>query len=182
MVFAVLMKGHRLSPLMKVSYMQVGWLIRAARRPGSLQTIMQAVWEATGGRPRPTGPVGRVFHTTWDLGWKALEGWWLWQLPDELEPLDMVRDSEPKMMHRLQEALRGQQLRALEQRRPRQYEGMLGVVLKDVLNKKLGDYPEGLERTLLLGAEAGATWTADRASGAAGQPALPLLWGGGDRR
>ena len=33
-VFAVLMKGHKLSPLMKVSYMQVGWLIRADCKPG----------------------------------------------------------------------------------------------------------------------------------------------------
>ena len=92
-----------------------------------------------------------------------MEGWWLWQLPDELEPLDMVRDPEPKMMHRLSEALRGQQLRAPEQRHPRQFDLMHGVVLKDVLNKKLKDYPEGLERTLLLGAVAGAAWTSDRA-------------------
>ena len=35
------------------------------------------------------------------LGWRALEGWWLWQLPDELEPLDMVRQPVPKMMLRL---------------------------------------------------------------------------------
>ena len=98
-VFAVLLKGHRPSPVMKVSYMQVSWLVRAARRPRSLPTMIQAVWEATGGRPQPTGPVGRVYRTMWRLGRKLLEGWWLWQLPDELEPLDMVRDPEPKLMH-----------------------------------------------------------------------------------
>ena len=36
LVFAVLMKRHRLSPVMKVHYMLVAWLIRTARRPGSL--------------------------------------------------------------------------------------------------------------------------------------------------
>ena len=57
----------------------------------------------------------------------------------------------------------GRQLRALEQRRPRQYEGLRGEVLKDILQKRLEEYPEGSERTLLLGAPAGATLTADRA-------------------
>ena len=75
MVFAVLMNGHKLSPVMKVDYMLVAWLVRTAKRPGSLQTVVQAVWEATGGRPPPTGPVGRVFRTMWGLGWKPLEGW-----------------------------------------------------------------------------------------------------------
>ena len=46
----------------------------------------------------------------------------------------MVRGPERLVMHRLREALRGQQLRKLEQRRPRQFEGMRGEVLKDVLN------------------------------------------------
>ena len=59
-VLAVLMKGHRGSPRMKVGYMQGGWLARTARGPGSLQTLIQAVWEATAGRPRPTGPAGRL--------------------------------------------------------------------------------------------------------------------------
>jgi len=40
----------------------------------------------------------------------------------------------------------------LEQRRPRQYEGMRREVLIDALNKQLDSYPDGLERTLLLGA------------------------------
>ena len=66
-------------------------------------------------------------------------------------------------MHRLREALRGQQLRKLEQRRPRQFEGMRGEVLKDVLNAALAMHTDSLERTLLQGALTGATWTADRA-------------------
>ena len=48
-------------------------------------------------------------------------------------------------------------MRNLEQRRPRQFEGMRGEVLKDVLNDALAKH------TLLMGALAGATWTADRA-------------------
>ena len=174
-VFAVLMKGHRLSPVMKVDYMLVSWLVRTARRPGSLQTVVQAVWEATGGRPPPTGPVGRVFRTMWGLGWKPLEGWWSWQLPDEVEPFDMVHDPEQELKHRLREALRGQQLRNLEQRRPRQFEGMRGEVLKDVLNDALAKHADALERTLLMGALAGATLTAERAfrRGLRKQPECP---------
>ena len=99
----------------------------------------------------------------WGLGWKPLEGWWSWQLPDEVEPFDMVRDPERPLMHRLREALRGQQLRNLEQRRPRQFQGMRGEVLKDVLNAALAKHTDALERTLLLGALAGATWTAELA-------------------
>ena len=34
--------------------------------------------------------------------------------------------------------------------------------MKDVLNQDLSEYPQGLERTLLLGAVAGSTWTAER--------------------
>jgi len=66
-----------------------------------------------------------------------------------------------KLMHRVRDPLRGQQLRKLYQHRPRQCDGMR--VLKDVLNKQLHKYPDGVEHTLLLGAIAGATWTADRA-------------------
>ena len=75
----------------------------------------------------------------------------------------MVRDPERVLMHRLREALRGQQLRHLEQRRPRQFEGLRGEVLNDVLNDALAKHVDALERTLLMGALAGATWTADRA-------------------
>ena len=72
----------------------------------------------------------------------------------------MVSDPEQVLMHRLREALRGQQLRNLGQRRPRQFEGMRGEVLKDVLNDALAKHADALERTLLMGALAGATWTA----------------------
>ena len=75
----------------------------------------------------------------------------------------MVRDPERVLMHRLREALRGQQLRSLEHRQLRQFEGMRGEVLKGVLNDALAKHTDALERTLLMGALAGATWTADRA-------------------
>uniref|UniRef100_A0A7S1NIQ5 Uncharacterized protein n=1 Tax=Eutreptiella gymnastica TaxID=73025 RepID=A0A7S1NIQ5_9EUGL len=127
------------------------------------QTMIQAVWEASKGRPRSVGPVGRACRTVTNLGWRAIDRWWKWQLPDDPEPLDMVCEPVSKLMHRVQEALREQQLRQLELRRPRQFEGMKGEVLKDVLNKQLVNYPDGVERALLLGAIAGATWTADTA-------------------
>ena len=56
------------------------------------------------------------------LGWQALEGSWLWQLPNELEPLDMIREPRPKMMHRLREALRRHQLQRPD---PLQVRGLL---------------------------------------------------------
>ena len=102
-------------------------------------------------------PVGRAFRTVSNLGWTATEGWWKWQLPDDSEPLDMVSEPMSRLMHRVREALRGQQLRQLELCRPRQFEGMKGEVLKDVLNKQLSKYPDGVERSLIPGAIAGAT-------------------------
>ena len=125
--------------------------------------MVQAVWEATGGRPPTTGPVGWVFRTMWGLGWKPLLGWWNCQLPDELEPFDIVRDLEWVLMHRLREAVRGQQVRNVEHRRPRQFEGMRGEVLKDVLNDAQAKHRDALERTLLMGALAGAKWMVNRA-------------------
>ena len=38
--FAVLMKGHRLSPVMRHQYQVAAWLIRVARTPGSLQVAV----------------------------------------------------------------------------------------------------------------------------------------------
>ena len=54
--------------------MLVAWLVQTARRPGSLHTVVQAVWEATGGRPPPTGPVGRVFSHHVGSGLEAAGG------------------------------------------------------------------------------------------------------------
>ena len=67
--------------------------------PGSPQARQPADVDSSflGGHGQ-TATVGRVFRTMRHLGWRALEGWWLWQLPDELEPLDMVRQPVPKMM------------------------------------------------------------------------------------
>ena len=75
----------------------------------------------------------------------------------------MVSEQMSRLMHRVQVALPGQQTRQLELSRPRQFEGMRGEVLKDVWNKQLSKSPDGVVRTLILGAIAGATWTADRA-------------------
>ena len=47
-LFAVLMKGHRLSPVMRAQYLSVAGLARAAHTPGTLQVCVQAVWEASG--------------------------------------------------------------------------------------------------------------------------------------
>ena len=119
--------------------MRVGGLARAARDPGSLQTVVQAVWKGTRGKPRPIGPVGRVHRTMKQLGWQALGGWWLWQL----EPLGMIPQPWPTIIHRLREALRRPQPQRLGQRRPRRFAGRRGEILRDVLDKNLTEYPEG---------------------------------------
>ena len=49
-VFSVLSKGHRVSPVMHTRYERLLWLARVARRPGVTQFFTRAIWEL-GGRP-----------------------------------------------------------------------------------------------------------------------------------
>ena len=56
-IFTVLSKGHRVSPIMHTRYERLLWLARLARRPGVTQLFAQAIWES-GGRPPGTGLVG----------------------------------------------------------------------------------------------------------------------------
>ena len=58
-VFPVLSKGHRVSPVMQARYERLLWLARVARRPVVTQVFTQAIWEL-GGRPPGTGPMGRA--------------------------------------------------------------------------------------------------------------------------
>ena len=93
-LFAVLLKGHRLSPVMRAQYLSIAWLARTARTPDMLQVCVQAVWEASGGRPLPLGPVGKARRVMTRLGWIPIEGWWTWRLRGEDEPLRLVQDPE----------------------------------------------------------------------------------------
>ena len=79
-VFTVLSKGHRVSPIMHTRYDCLLWLARLARRPGVTQVFAQAIWES-GGRPPGTGLVGRALRTAASLGWTPRDGWWSWDIP-----------------------------------------------------------------------------------------------------
>ena len=88
-IFTVLSKGHRVSPVMHTRYERLLWLARVARRPGVTQVFTQAIWEL-GGRPPGTGPVGHALRTMATLGWSPREGWWCWDVPGQEHPLHFV--------------------------------------------------------------------------------------------
>ena len=90
-VFTVLSKGHRVSPIMHTRYERLLWLARLARRPGVTQVFAQAIWES-GGRPPGTGRVGRALRTAASLGWTPPEGGWCWDVPGQEHPLHFVQE------------------------------------------------------------------------------------------
>ena len=51
----------------------------------------------------------------------------------------------------------------MERRRPRQFEGVEGGVIKEPVNAYLATCSPAVKRSLLMGVLTGATWTADRA-------------------
>ena len=85
-IFTVLSKGHRVSPIMHKQYERLLWLACLARRPGVTQVFAQAIWES-GGRPPGTGPVGRALRTAASPGWTPGEGGWCWDIPGQAHPL-----------------------------------------------------------------------------------------------
>ena len=89
-VFVVLTQGHRISPVMHTRYERVLWMTRIARTPGTVQVLVQVIWES-GLRPPTTGPFGRALHVVRLLGWQPLEGWWSWVVPSQTEPLHLCR-------------------------------------------------------------------------------------------
>ena len=72
-IFTVLSKGHRVSPIMHTRYERLLWLAGLAQRSGVTQVFAQAIWES-GGRPPGTGPVGRALRTAAAPGWTLREG------------------------------------------------------------------------------------------------------------
>ena len=89
-VFSVLSKGHRISPMMHTRYERLLWLARVALRPGVTQVFTQAIWESDG-RPPRTGPVGRALQTAATLGWNPREGRWCWDILGQECPLNFVQ-------------------------------------------------------------------------------------------
>ena len=63
--------------------------------------------------------MGRALQEFRKLGWQPLVGWWKWTYPGAHAPLNLALDFESYVEHVFREALRKQQLRQLEARRPR---------------------------------------------------------------
>ena len=104
-IFTVLSKGHRVSPVMHMRYGRLLWLARVARRPGVTQVSTRAVWEL-GGRPPGTGPVGRALRTVATLGRSPREGSWCWDVPGREHPLHFVQEPLRQLQHRVSDSLR----------------------------------------------------------------------------
>ena len=72
-IFTVLSKGHRVSPVMHMRYERLLWLARVARQPGVTQVFAHIIWESgaahpgrarwgtrSAGRPPWAGPLERA--------------------------------------------------------------------------------------------------------------------------
>ena len=97
------------------------------------------------------------------LGWTPIEGWWTWRLLGEDEPVRLAQDPESRNMHVARESMRNACLGRLEHRRPRQFEGVGGGVIKEPVNAYLATCAPSIKKSLLMGVLTGATWMADRA-------------------
>ena len=163
-IFTVLSKGHRVSPIMHTGYERLLWLARSARRPGVTQVFAQAIWES-GGRPPGTGPVGRALRTAASLGWSPREGWWCWDVPGQDCPLHFVQEPLRQLQHRVRDSLPCHSARQLEARRPVTFGGLGDGADGPACRAPLRAASTELEKSLLRGLLAGAMWTAARVSG-----------------
>ena len=164
LVFTVLSKGHRVSPIMHTRYERLLWLARLARRPGVTQVFAQAIWESRG-RPPGTGPVGRELRTAASLGWTPSEGWWCWDVPGQEYHLHFVQEPLRQLQHRVRDSLRGHSSRQQEARRPVTFAGLGDGADGPACRAALRAASTELEKSPLRGLVAGAMWTAARVSG-----------------
>ena len=163
-IFTVLSKGHRVSPIMHTRYERLLWLARLARRPGVTQIFAQAIWESRG-RPPGTGPVGCALRTAASLCWTPREGWWCWDIPGQEHPLHFVQEPLRQLQYRVRDSLRCHSSRQLEARRPVTFGGLGDGADGPACRAALWAASTELEKSLLRGLLAGAMWTAARVSG-----------------
>ena len=173
-IFVLLVQGHRVSPHMKITYDRVCWLLAVARTPGTLQVVVQSCIEARQAQVRPTtsGPVQRALLELESLGWRQADHWWVWNVPGVPEEIDMTLINEDKFKHILRDSIRRRALLSLEDRRPRQFQGILGALDREACQVLLSEGTE-FDKALLRGWLTGALWTAARAH-ARGLRATPL--------
>ena len=133
-----------------------------ARNPGTAQTVAQAMWEGTQS-PKPIGPLGRALLEFIRLGWCNMRGWWQWSLPHSATVVHLVHAPKEYVEHLFREALRENQLTALEKRRPRTFGGMGARLDRMLTLSDIAACDTELDKSLLRGVMVGAIWTADRA-------------------
>ena len=128
-LWAVLVPGHRVSPVWRLQYSRVLWLARQARTPGAGQVLVQAILEETD-HPPDTGPVGRALKSVRQLRWEAVPGWWVWRVPGRREELHLTLGDWGEVCHRVRESQRYTVLAALERTRPATFGGLGAEVCK----------------------------------------------------
>ena len=160
-LWAVLVPGHRVSPVWRLQYSRVLWLARQARTPGAGQVLVQAILEETD-RPPDTGPVGRALQSVRQLRWEAVHGWWVWRVPGQREQLHLVLGDWGEVCHRVRESQRYTALAALERRRPATFGGLGAEVCRPACSQGMTVAGSETERSLLRALQAGATWTGAR--------------------
>ena len=95
-----------------------------------------------------------------------MRGWWQWLLPHNAAVVHLVHAPKDYVEHVFREAFRKCQLKALENRRPRTFGGMVARRLDRTLTlSDIATYNTELDKSLHRGVMAGARWTADRAHG-----------------
>ena len=154
-VFTLLMPGHRVATSMVIPYRRMWWLAHLARNPGTAQTVAQAIWEGTQS-PKPTGPLGRALQEFRRLDWRSMRGWWQWSLPHSATVVHLVHAPKEYVEHLFREALRENQLTALEKRRPRTFGGMGARLNRTLTLSDITALDTELDKSLLREVMAGA--------------------------
>ena len=158
-VFIVLAPGHHISSVMHTRYELVLWMAPIARTPGTVQVLVQAIWES-GRRPLTAGPFWRALHVVSLLGWQPLEGWWTWAVPGQTEPLHLVQEPMWQIQHMVRDSLRRHAMRGLETRCPATCADLRTGLMWGACRAVLRVASTKLEASLLWGLLARALWTA----------------------
>ena len=70
-----------------------------ARTQGTAETVVQAIWEAT-------GPFGRAMQEFRKLGCRTARGWWHWIPPGQKEAVHLVHADKGYVEHLFRESIR----------------------------------------------------------------------------
>ena len=129
-IYTLFTPGHMVSPIMKVAYDRIVWLIKVAQMPGDLQNAAQSKVEAICGKdPKQltTGPVQRALHELRSIGWKEDGNRWTWIVPAQDLKINLATAPIERLQHQVRDSMRRHAWGVLETRHPRQYAGMGGV-------------------------------------------------------